>query len=71
MHERFKHLHNEVCNCIRWKSLFYNSEYDPNVVPAHDNSYWCAMTQTVLGPDGQTVEPENCRPERGCFREPF
>lgn len=71
MHERFKHLQNEVCNCVRWKSLFYNSVPDPSVPSSHDNSYWCAMTQGVLGPDGQVVEPEKCTPERGCFKEPY
>jgi hypothetical protein len=71
MHERFKELQHDVCNCVRWKSLFYQAEPDPSVPPAYDNSYWCAMTQSVLGPDGQVVEPENCRPERGCFKEPF
>jgi len=28
---------------------------------------WCARTATTLGPDRETVDPEDCRRDRDCF----
>lgn len=28
---------------------------------------WCARTMTALGPDRETVDPDDCREGRGCF----
>ena len=41
---RFEGYEHEVCNCLRWKSLFYESVPDPTVPPAGDENYWCALT---------------------------
>jgi hypothetical protein len=71
MIDRFEHLKHEVCNCLRWKSMFYQSEPDPTVPAPHDSHYWCALTQRLLGPDGQVATPEQCNPGRGCFKEGF
>ncbi|MHC4261686.1 MAG: hypothetical protein ACYSWX_04130 [Planctomycetota bacterium] len=32
---------------------------------------WCARTQQVLGPDRDSVGPEDCRSGRSCFRSPY
>jgi len=71
MYHRLQNLGHEVCNCVRWKSQFYESEPDPTVPRSNDDSYWCALTQRVLGPDGQLVEPPSCKPGRACFKEAF
>jgi hypothetical protein len=69
MIDRFKDLEHEVCNCLRWKSLFYQSEWDPSVPPPHDNHYWCVLTQKLMGPDGLIASPDTCHPGRDCFKE--
>jgi len=71
MYHRLQNLGHDVCNCVRWKSQFYESQRDPTVSPSNDDSYWCALTQRVLGPDGRVVDLENCQPGRACFKEPF
>ena len=67
MYERWKNLGHEVCVCLRQKSMFVQVEPDPTVPPSNDDSYWCVLTQTVLGPDGQVVEPAACKHGRSCF----
>lgn len=67
MHERYKHLGHEICQCLRQKSMFVGVGPDPTVPPANDDSFWCVMTQSVLGPDDQVVEPAVCKPGRSCF----
>jgi hypothetical protein len=55
----------EVCQCLRAKALFYESpdEQDP---AGPDGPFWCARTQSLLGPDGQVADAESCRPGRTC-----
>jgi len=67
MHEQFSHLGHDICHCLRYKGMFINAPPDPTVPSCHDGSYWCVMTQTVLGPDEQVVEPEGCKPGRSCY----
>ncbi len=67
MHERFKSLGHQVCYCLCSKGMLVGVEPDPTVPPANDESYWCVMTQTVIGPDGKVVTPEECRPGRSCY----
>jgi hypothetical protein len=71
MYDRIKDLGHEVCNCVRWKSMYYQAEPDPTVPPANDDNYWCALTQRILGPDGQVVDLQSCKPGRACFKEGF
>ena len=71
MYHRLQTVPHEVCNCVRWKSMYYQAERDLSVPPPNDNSYWCALTQRVLGPDGQLVSIEECKPGRACFKESF
>jgi len=71
MYERLKNLDHEVCNCVRWKSMYYRSDPDLSVPPSNAANYWCAMTQRVIGPDGEIVDLEDCKPGRACFKEGF
>ena len=55
----------ELCQCLRAKSLFYQpvlSEADGSP----EGPFWCAQTQSLLGPDGQVADAESCRPGRAC-----
>ena len=71
MYHRLQNLGHEVCNCVRWKSQFYDSERDPTVPASNDDNYWCALTQRIVGPDGQLVDLQSCKPGRACFKEAF
>lgn len=55
----------EVCQCLRYKKMFYEDENaESGYLP--DGPFWCAQTQSLLGPDGQVADAESCRPGRGC-----
>ncbi|MEW5978287.1 MAG: hypothetical protein AB1898_21025 [Acidobacteriota bacterium] len=69
MYRKIQHIEHEVCNCVRWKSMFYQAEPDPSVPRSNEDGFWCALTQRVLGPDGQVVSPQECKPGRACFKE--
>lgn len=62
----------EICSCLRAKTMFYQVEgfeSQEDSALAASQSYghlWCVHTQSVLGPDGQVVDTETCRPGRGC-----
>ncbi len=67
MSERYKDLDHEICHCLTWKSMFYQTGPDPKVLPSNEDNFWCALTQVCLGPDGQLAEPASCKPGRSCF----
>ncbi len=55
----------EICQCLREKNMFYEAEEDsPPGSP--DGPFWCALTQSLLGPDGQVADASSCRPGRSC-----
>lgn len=55
----------EVCQCLRAKAMFYHT---PGEEPAGspEGPFWCALTQSLLGPDGQVTDAGSCRPGRSC-----
>jgi hypothetical protein len=55
----------DVCQCLRAKTLFYEDPQPDALAEAH-GPFWCAHTQSLLGPDGQVADAETCRPGRGC-----
>ena len=55
----------EVCRCLRSKKLFYQSEEDESPA-ANSAPFWCLRTQTIIGPDGQLVDLEECGRSRKC-----
>jgi hypothetical protein len=64
----------EVCRCLREKKMFYETpgatiSGGMEIVTAStgpDGPFWCAQTQSLLGPDGQVADAESCRPGRSC-----
>lgn len=54
-----------VCQCLREKKMFYETPEDATAGSA-DGPFWCAQTQSLIGPDGQTASAESCRPGRAC-----
>ena len=65
--ERFNTNDPNLCSSLRWKGQFILAEHDPTVQRSNDGLYWCAYTQTCIGPDGEIAEPGNCnKPSRSC-----
>jgi hypothetical protein len=65
--ERFNTERAGLCSALHWKSQYIWSAPDPTVPRSGDGLFWCAMTQTCIGPDGKLAEPGNCcSGERGC-----
>lgn len=58
---------NGRCRLLRSKWMFIDSEPDPTVPRSDTGICWCVHTQNCLGPDGQVVTLETCRPDRACF----
>lgn len=62
----------QLCRCLRAKTMFYQVEGleqtgDPSVAESRTyGNMWCVQTQSLLGPDGQAVDLERCRPGRSC-----
>ncbi len=63
----------EVCQCLRAKTLFYqpvgespggSKKSAQTATP--EGPFWCAITQSLIGPDGQFADAESCRPGRAC-----
>jgi hypothetical protein len=54
----------EVCHCLRAKNLFYQTESEED--SGANGPFWCAQTQSLLGPDGQVSSADDCRPGRSC-----
>lgn len=55
----------EVCRCLRSKKLFYQDETDASDA-ANSAPFWCAQTQSLLGPDSKVASVDACRPGRSC-----
>ncbi len=58
----------EICQCLRAKTMFYQTEGESSAADGAGNEgpFWCAQTQSVIGPDGQVADAEHCRPGRSC-----
>ena len=67
-----------VCQCLRDKKMSYESDAEPpsnalEIVPEAERAaalpngpFWCAQTQSLIGPDDSFANVENCRPGRSC-----
>lgn len=57
----------QICQSIRSKKLFYQDEEDASDA-RNAGPFWCGRTQSAVGPDGQLVGFDSCRPSRSCCR---
>lgn len=59
--------HRDRCRFLQSKGLFVNAGLKPGEEATGEGNYWCAKTQTVMGPDRQLCDPEYCLdPSRTC-----
>jgi len=69
-HHRFDTNRPGVCSNLHSKSLYVWAEPDESVPRSNEGLFWCALTQTCIGPDGKLAEPGNCcSQERDCHCE--
>ena len=58
------------CLNLRHKGMFVTSGPDPDEFRFYDKydatAYWCTCTQKAIGPDGQPVHADACKPGRQC-----
>lgn len=55
------------CKNLRWKGLYVETVWDPNVQRSNDRSFWCQHTYNCLGPDSKVVDDYECHPARPCY----
>ena len=61
------------CLILRHKGMYVMAAPDPDESKFYDTSaestaYWCAETQTGIGPDGLPANPHLCQGDRTCCR---
>ena len=60
------------CLSLRHKGMYISAVPDPeeaNIYDKYDCTwYWCGETQIGYGPDGQAVNPADCKNGRGCCK---
>lgn len=57
----------QICRSVRSKKLFYQQDEDASAA-SNAGPFWCSRTQRPIGPDGQLVATDSCRPGRSCCR---
>lgn len=56
------------CRHLLSKGLYVNAGLPPGEEAAGDGNFWCAHTQTILGPDESLCDDEHCcDPGRSCY----
>ena len=61
------------CRYLRTKSVYVPDFDDMESWRTGDTTtqqYWCLRTMITAGPDNDLVAPEQCQPERSCYKEP-
>lgn len=60
--------HPDRCQCLYSKGLFINAGIKPGEEVTGDGNFWCAKTQTIMGPDRQLCGAEYClNSARSCY----
>jgi hypothetical protein len=59
-----------ICQNLRTKASSVPSIRVENYLSESDpmTQYWCVKTMKVIGDDDKLVAPEDCKPERRCFK---
>jgi hypothetical protein len=52
--------HPDRCRCLYSKGMFINAGMRPGEEVTGDGNFWCARTQTILGPDRQLCDGDHC-----------
>ena len=62
----------DCCACLRTKSMYFEPDERPGRLRRGDDTsvFWCVVTQSPAGPDGDAAEPDLCQPGRSCFKAP-
>ena len=70
MPEQSNTLQSQFCGELRSKKFFMRDQMATEAEHYLDgsNHCWCFRTQQAVGPDGKSVQPENCTSERGCYQ---
>ncbi|PYT69258.1 MAG: hypothetical protein DMG39_19005 [Acidobacteria bacterium] len=66
-----------VCHRLREKKMYYEGGDAPansmDIISSAEKAaqmptgpFWCAQTQSLVGPDGGFANAEKCRPGRSC-----
>lgn len=59
--------HPDRCRFLYSKGLFTNAGLPPGEEVTGEGNFWCAKTQTIMGPDRQLCDREYCLdPSRTC-----
>ena len=63
-------IHRLICQNLRTKASYVPGIRTENYLIESDPmaQYWCVRTMKVIGPDDKFVVPEECKPERKCFK---
>ncbi|MDP6761525.1 MAG: hypothetical protein QF903_12340 [Planctomycetota bacterium] len=58
------------CSELRTKKLVFATRPPRSAEELMDASghCWCGLTMQTLGPDGEVVDPQDCRAPRACNR---
>lgn len=67
----------KVCHRLREKKMFYEGNdataNSLDIISPEEKAtsmptgpFWCAQTQSLVGPDGAFANTEKCRPGRSC-----
>ena len=54
------------CKHLRSREMFYDTSNDGAVDDYASGIFWCANTETCLGPDGTPADDESCGKDRAC-----
>jgi hypothetical protein len=64
-------LQTPFCGELRSKKFYMNGQQIVTTAEGYYDSTgytWCYHTQMALGPDGAPAVPEECGPDRKCYR---
>ncbi len=55
------------CKSLRSKEMYYSSPCSMGEL-CDSGAYWCLKTYEATGPDRAPATPQECGPDRTCFR---